>query len=206
MRKHIFFDFGRTIVEHPEDGAGLKIVHNAGAKNEQDAEIIRNQIFSVSKFLNDLDEGLVSFDEYLDKIAGAVPERLRECALKAAQYDIYVLPLIDGVEELLFQLKSEGFKLYITSNLNLRHAAQMREHKIAKYFDGMIFSAEIKCRKPHKEYFESALKKFNVTPDDCLFIDDLEENVIGAENCGICSFIFKGNIDGAKQFIYKNSN
>ncbi len=202
MKKNIFFDFGRTIVEHPEDGAGLQIVYNAGAESQQDAEIIRNQIFSVAKFLNDLDEGLMSFDEYLEKIADAVPERLREYALKAAQYNIDALPLIDGMEELLMQLKADGFKLYITSNLNLRHAAQMRKHKIAKYFDGMIFSAEVKCRKPRKEFFEAAFKKFNVKPEECLFIDDLEENVLGAENCGICSFVFKGNSEDAKKFIY----
>ena len=37
-RRHIFFDFGRTIVEHPEDGDGLRIVKATGVTDEADAE------------------------------------------------------------------------------------------------------------------------------------------------------------------------
>ncbi len=82
---------------------------------------------------------------------------------------------------------------------------KMQTHKIAKYFDGMIFSAEIKTRKPQKTFFEAAFETFGVSPNECIFIDDLDENVIGARECGICSFVFCGNPYDAEKFIYDNA-
>ena len=49
MVKNIFFDFGRTLVEHPEDGAGLQIVLDTGVDNIEDAILIRDEIYSVEK-------------------------------------------------------------------------------------------------------------------------------------------------------------
>lgn len=204
MIKNIFFDFGRTLVEHPEDGAGLKIVLDTGVENENDARLIRDEIFSVEKYLNDLDEGAMTYDEYRDTVVAAVPERLRKYANEAVMYDIRILPTIDGMENLLAKLKKDGYKLFITSNMNVRHALQMREHCLAKYFDDMIFSAEIKMRKPYKGFFEAAISQFGVEPEETLFIDDLAENVEGGKACGIDGFVFKGDAAAAERFIYSN--
>lgn len=205
MRKNIFFDFGRTIVEHPEDGAGLEIVKKTGITNEKDAEIVRNAVFSVGKYLNFLDEGSLERDEYKRLLSEDVSERLKDYALKAADYHITELPVIKGIEELLTKLKKDGFKLYITSNLDVYHAEQMYKTEISKYFDGMIFSSEVKVRKPFKGFFDAACERFDVKPEDCIFIDDLEENVIGAEKCGIKGFVFMGSALEAEKFIYSQN-
>lgn len=202
MIKNIFFDFGRTLVEHPEDGAGLKIVLDTGIKDINQAKLIRDEIFSVKKYLNDLDEGLMTYDEYKEMVINAVPDELRKYASVAVMYDIRVLPTISGMEKLLAKLQTDGYKLYIASNMNERHAKQMREHKLAKYFEDMIFSAEIKTRKPYKEFFDSAFKKFGVKAEECMFIDDLAENVEGGEACGIRGFVFNGDALEAERFIY----
>lgn len=202
--KNIFFDFGRTLVEHPEDGAGLRVVLNTGIESREDAELVRNEIFSVEKYMNDLDAGKMTYDEYRDMVVGAVPEHLRKYAAEAVMYDIRELPMIDGMEELLKKLKNDGYHLYITSNLNTRHAKQMREHKIAKYFDDMLFSGEIKVRKPFRGFFDKACEQFGVKAEESLFIDDLEENIIGGEECGIRGFVFRGDAKEAEEFIYNN--
>lgn len=204
MIKNIFFDFGRTLVEHPEDGAGLKIVLDTGIENENDARLIRDEIFSVEKYLNDLDEGAMTYDEYRDTVVAAVPERLREYANEAVMYDIRILPTIAGMENLLKKLKKDGYRLFITSNMNVRHALQMREHCLAKYFDDMIFSAEIKMRKPYKGFFEATISQFGVNPEETLFIDDLAENVEGGKACGLDGFVFNGDAEAAERFIYSN--
>ncbi len=204
MTKNIFFDFGRTIVGHPEDGAGLQVVLDTGISDVKDAEIIRNEIFSVEKYMNDLDAGNMTYEEYRERVVNAVPEHLRKYADEAVMYEIHKLPLIDGMEELLAKLKNDGYRLFITSNLNTRHAKQMREHRIAKYFDGMIFSAEIKVRKPFREFFEKACEEFDAKPEETVFIDDLAENVEGSEACGIRGFVFNGDAKEAEKFIYEN--
>lgn len=203
--KNIFFDLGRTVVEHPEDGAGLRIIKSLGITDEADATLLRNCIFSVAKFMNYLDENSISRDEYRARLLEEIPERLHSVALEAADYHITALPMVKGMSELLTELKEIGYSLYITSNLDAYHTAQMYTCPIADYFDGMIFSSEIGVRKPHREYFETACKKFGVAPETCLFIDDLEENVRGAEALGIKGFVFRGDAAEAREFIFKNS-
>lgn len=202
MIKNIFFDFGRTLAEHPEDGAGLQIVLDTGIQNTDDAKIIRDEIFSVEKYLNDLDADAMTYDEYKKNVVNAVAPHLQKYAEKAVMYDIRSLRLIDGMENLLKKLKKDGFRLFITSNMNRRHASQMRQHFVAEYFDDMIFSAEIQARKPYREFFEKAFEKFGVHPSETLFIDDLAENIEGGKKCGIDGFVFRGNAKEAEEFIY----
>lgn len=200
--KNIFFDFGRTVVQHPEDGAGLRIVQHFGSDlSEADAQMLRGEIFSVAKYSNRLDEGSLSRDEYRQLLCDSLPERLHEVALAAADYPIDMLPFIPGMDKLLMKLRELGYKLYITSNLDSLHAEQMWHTVYRNYFDDMIFSSEIKVRKPYPEFFKRACEKFKAAPEETLFIDDLEENVAGALLCGIKGFVFGGNPDEALDFI-----
>ena len=204
--KHILFDFARTIVEHPADSMGLSIVRATGLTDEEDISMVRNAIFSVGKYLNNLDDGSMSRDEYRKLMAAELPERLRSYAIEAADYHMRILPPIPGMKELLVKLRKDGYKLYILSNLDDYHTPQMQETEYVNYFDGMFFSCEVGVRKPYKEFFEEALKRFNLEAEDCLFIDDLEENVEGAEACGIRGFVFTGDAKEAERFIYSNNN
>ncbi len=199
--KALFFDFGRTLVEHPEDGVGLEIVKETGVTDEEDARLIRDAVFSVSKYANFIDEGSMSRETYKELLSHDVPERLVLYALQAADYPISRLPMIPGMKELLARLRRNGFSLYITSNLDEYHADQMPNTEVARYVDGMIFSSKIKVRKPFPEFFHAALSTFHVKAEECLFIDDLEENVRCAEQCGIRGFVFRGSAAEAERFI-----
>lgn len=200
--RHIFFDFGRTIVEHPEDGAGLRIVKATGVTDEADAARIRDVVFSAAKYANDLDDGSITREQYKELLRGDLPERLHEYALAAADYHISALPVLPGMLELLRKLKADGYKLYITSNLDEKHAGEMKDTVIAPYFDAMLFSSHIRIRKPHAAFFETALAQFGLRAEECLFIDDLADNVAAAEACGIKSLLFRGDAAEAERFIY----
>lgn len=200
--RHIFFDFGRTIVEHPEDGAGLRIVKATGVTDEADAARIRDVVFSAAKYANDLDDGSITREQYKELLRGDLPERLHEYALAAADYHISALPVLPGMLELLRKLKADGYKLYITSNLDEKHASEMKDTVIAPYFDAMLFSSHIRIRKPHAAFFETALTQFGLRAEECLFIDDLADNVAAAEACGIKSLLFRGDAAEAERFIY----
>ncbi len=200
--RHIFFDFGRTIVEHPEDGAGLRIVKATGVTDEADAALIRDVVFSAAKYANDLDDGSITREQYKQLLRGDLPARLHGYALAAADYHISALPVLPGMLDLLKKLKADGYKLYITSNLDEKHAGEMKDTVIAPYFDAMLFSSHIRIRKPHAGFFETALAQFGVKAEECLFIDDLADNIAAAEACGIKSLLFRGDAAEAERFIY----
>ena len=198
--KNIFFDYGRTVVGHPSDEAGIGIVKAFGDITDCDAVFVRNTVFS-SELLSALDIGSISREDYKEIILKRLPKNLHAVALKTADYHISALPPLPGMEELLCELKTLGYKLFVTSNMDIEHASQMKDTPVAKYFDGMIFSGEIGVGKPSEKFFECACTRFGVLKNDTVFIDDLRENVEGAECFGIKGFVFRGNADEAKAFI-----
>lgn len=58
-------------------------------------------------------------------------------------------------------------------------------------FDVCIFSSEVGARKPDKEIFLIMLDRLGINPEEAIFIDDLEENVIGAEKVGMTAILFE---------------
>jgi putative hydrolase of the HAD superfamily len=53
--------------------------------------------------------------------------------------------------------------------------------KIPKYF----LSYELGIRKPSKEIFQKLIAALDLKPEELLFVDDIEENIIAAEGMGI---------------------
>ena len=198
--KNIFFDYGRTVVKHPSDEAGIEIILSLGAASAEDAAVIRSAVFS-PKLMSLFDVGAITMDEYKAKVLENLPKSLHGVALKAADYHISALPIMEGMEELLRELKARGYKLFITSNMDPYHAAQMKDTPAAKYFDGMIFSGDVKVGKPDAEFFRKACEKFGAKAEETLFIDDLADNVEGALRFGIKGLVFGGDPDSVRDFI-----
>ena len=56
-----------------------------------------------------------------------------------------------------------------------------------------MISGEEKCSKPDPKLYKRFLQKFNLDPQDCLFIDDQQSNVTTALHCGIQSIVCPQN-------------
>jgi putative hydrolase of the HAD superfamily len=63
---------------------------------------------------------------------------------------------------------------------------------IAARIDHLCFSYEVTATKPDPHAYLATLKRLNVTPDLCLFVDDAESNVRGARSVGIDAIQFVG--------------
>lgn len=59
-----------------------------------------------------------------------------------------------------------------------------------RFFRDDAVSYQLHALKPSPEFYQRALQKFGVSPGTCLFVDDLPENVHGAEACGIPSLLY----------------
>ena len=63
--------------------------------------------------------------------------------------------------------------------------------KLNSHFSHIVESNKLGKLKPSKTFFEKALKIIKAKPEECLFIDDKEENCKGARKIGIKSITFK---------------
>jgi putative hydrolase of the HAD superfamily len=62
---------------------------------------------------------------------------------------------------------------------------------IQPYFDKIFMAEVIGYRKPDKRFFEYAIKSVHAHKTECLMIgDDLEADIIGANNTGIDQVFF----------------
>ena len=59
--------------------------------------------------------------------------------------------------------------------------------------------------KPDVEIYKTFLSKYGLNGDECLFIDDREDNVAGAKAAGLNTFRFEGDYKAALEFLKKNS-
>lgn len=78
-------------------------------------------------------------------------------------------------------------KLYILSNFDV-DAIEMLFALYPEFFslfDGIVVSGQVGALKPYPEIYEYILKKYGLDPKKSLFIDDQQENIIGANSVGI---------------------
>ena len=87
--------------------------------------------------------------------------------------------------ELVKELKSKGYNLYVLSNTSKPVVDAFKNHEIFTYFDGFVLSYKIKMVKPYEGIYKYLLDTYNLKPEECLFIDDLEANMATANKLGI---------------------
>ncbi len=101
--------------------------------------------------------------------------------------------LYDGVRELLIELK-RSYKLGILSNTTIFESQILKKLNIDKLFDAQVYSWQIKSLKPSKTNFDKVCFCLNVTPSECIFVDDGEKNITSARSYGFISIKYE-NID-----------
>lgn len=95
--------------------------------------------------------------------------------------------------EIFRQLKQSGnYKLYALTNWSAEtFPVALARYEFLHWFDGRVVSGEEKMRKPFPEFYQLILDRFQLTPQDTLFIDDNVRNVKAAEEVGLRTIVFQ---------------
>ena len=100
---------------------------------------------------------------------------------------------------LLKTCKAAGHKLFVLSNLSIEtYETIKQEPEIASlfsFFDDIIISEMTPYEKPNPEIFTYFCEQYNIQPIDCIFIDDKQENLYGAQAAHINKTILCSNFD-----------
>jgi len=194
MQRVIFFDLGNVIVSVNKPLAIRAFAERTGIQPKTLAAAVH------SKLEMDFEKGLLSDAEYLRRIHTVYPMS-RTLTLRD-MIEVWKLPFtkIDAVCDLLPVLQQQA-KLCLLSNTNYVHFSAIREkYAIDHWFDDLILSYEVGCRKPDPQIYQKALRQTGTRAGRAIFIDDLAENVRAAEDLGIRSHLFR-NIAGLLKFL-----
>ena len=89
--------------------------------------------------------------------------------------------------EIFRQLKESGkYNIYALTNWSAEtFPVAFERFEFLKWFDGIVVSGAEKMRKPTPEFYHILLDRYQVKPEEALFIDDNYRNILAAEKIGI---------------------
>ena len=111
---------------------------------------------------------------------------LEAAQLRELQLDYWAGEGLDAALARLLGQLHQRYKTAIISNF----AASGRERVIERYrldevLDLVVLSGEVGCAKPDERIFLLAADLLHLSPGEILFIDDAQENVLGAQAAGM---------------------
>lgn len=155
--------------------------------------------------MNILDKGHVSDDEVKAEISTRLYGDLGVLACRIYDNWINAISPIDEMISVVDDLQKKGNNLYLLSNISVGFVDTYSEVKWIKElfskFDGLVFSGPIGIVKPDKNIYEYLLSSYSLKKEECLFVDDTEKNIIGAQTVGISGYLFDGNVKRLRKYI-----
>jgi HAD superfamily hydrolase (TIGR01509 family) len=98
--------------------------------------------------------------------------------------------------EVLGRAKAAGYRLLLLSNTDPeRFGFVRRRFPEVRIFDGFVLSYELKLLKPDPAIYLAAARMAGSEPGECVFIDDMEENVKGAVAAGLAGIVYRPETD-----------
>lgn len=187
--KNIIFDLGAVLIHWNPRDIFTKIFENEPNTIEQLLPITKTEAWS------NLDKGVFTPTQCAENLAQTFDkEKVLKCI---SAVPAHLTPLQEGIE-ILHAVKQKGYKTYILSNMGEGSHKQIMHYDFLKEFDGSIFSYQVKHCKPEPEIYKKLLETYDLSPNECLFIDDVMANIKGAQEVGI-----DGILCSSHNFVHK---
>ena len=176
--KNIVFDLGRVLIKfEPKE----YIEQNVPEEKRED---FYNGIFGSTEWLM-LDRGTLSYEDAKKIFKERVPRADKQID---RLFDADLFEILQPIEEnvqLLPELKKK-YNLYILSNFHQPAFEYIfKKYDFFRLFDGHTVSCYYYLLKPEKEIYDTLIDKFNLIPEETVFIDDTKVNIDACEKEGI---------------------
>lgn len=186
MIKNVVFDIGRVLIWWD-----MKLLYR---------EIFNNDEEKVDWFLNNVctPEWNLSMDAGKTFKQGVAEKQQEfpEYADEIAQFDINwqkaVPGFLDEPVQVLADLQTKGYPVYALTNFSTEKFAECQQRfPFLNSFDGLAVSAHEKLIKPDPRFFNLLCDRYNIKPEESVFIDDNEANIESAQKLGFKTILFK---------------
>lgn len=187
--RNIIFDMGNVLLRFDRD-----VFYDRFQIPAEDRPVLTREIFLSLEWAR-MDRGSMTEAEALESICQRLPQRLHETAKRLiCHWDEPLFP-IEGMFELVAELKELGYGIYLLSNASVRQPEYWARLPVSQFFDGTLISANVKLVKPQFEIYHKLLDTFGLKPEECFFVDDAIGNIEGAFCCGISGAVFHMDVE-----------
>ena len=143
------------------------------------------------KILDNADTGLISADDQLSQIKAL----LNRYQLNGADEVARAIQRSKRNDELIdFIIKSRtSYKTALLSNVSAVIWNYCTPETLNKLFDVQVLSYQEGMMKPDHRIYQLTCNRLGVQPDECVFTDDNQANVVAAREVGMHGIVFTDN-------------
>jgi len=189
MIRNIIFDLGNVLLNFKPEKFLLRYT--------KDENYIQNFIFKVirNKIWFNLDRGTISLEDAKEEFLKKYPEDMSFIITFFDHWMEMLTPIEENVK-ILHDLKSNGYNTYILSNY-IEEAFEIvhKKYQFFSLFDGRIISGQEKYIKPEIEIYQKLINKYNLIPEQCVFIDDIRSFLSRARKLNMKTIWFSPDTD-----------
>lgn len=196
MIKNLVFDLGNVLVEFtPKD-----YLKRIGIP-ETDIENLAALIFKDKRW-NEFDRGTITIEEYTASLKSENPQYSEY--IESIFSDNWAKNFFKPKEKSIEFLKkcSEIYGIYVLSNVS---EYVLDYIKTLDFFEECVtsgtYSYQVGLCKPEIEIYETFLADNELVPEECLFLDDLPQNIEAAKKMKMNGILFNDNIKEVVDFL-----
>ena len=185
MIKNIIFDFGGVLVDwNPH------YLFDSYFNDEEKCNYFIENVCN-TEWNSQMDKGK-PFEVAVKERIAEFPEFEEAIRLYQSEWMKTMGEEIPGMYELIKSLKENGFPvIYGLTNWSAETFPPVREkYEIFSLIDHIVCSGEEKLLKPDPKIYQTLLERYNLKPEESVFIDDNINNVKGAIDMGMKSIRF----------------
>ncbi|MBP1560882.1 MAG: HAD family phosphatase [Oscillospiraceae bacterium] len=185
MIKNIILDIGDVLVK-----SNYHEFFTGKGYDEETAVQLEKATFFTPVW-KELDRGVWSFDEIIDGFVKNDPEM--EEQLRTVFNDMNgFIKVYSYAADWVCSMKESGLKVFCLSNISDKICRDCaKDMDFLKHTDGYVLSYEERLIKPDPEIFRLILDRYGLCAEECIFIDDIRQNVIAAKELGIHGIVFR---------------
>ena len=185
MIRNIIFDIGNVLT----DFRWKEFLQDKGFQGEMLERIVKASILNPA--WAEFDRGVWSEDATMQAFIDADPGIEKELYQAFTNIQGLVTPR-DYAIPWLKELKAKGYKVWYLSNFSRKAEVECNDSlSFMPYMDGGILSYKEKVIKPEAAIYKLLMERYNLVPEESVFLDDTLVNVEAAQALGIHAIHFK---------------
>jgi len=191
MIRCVISDLGRVILFFDNEIFFRKMAKYSPFSKEKIAELTAEHFYLVESF----DKGKITPEEFYSQVVKTFKARIDTDTFYSIYVDVFAIN--PPVLEIMKKLK-KNYRLLLLSNTDvMRFAFIRKKFPEIMIFDEYILSFEVGLMKPDPQIYREALKRAKAEVEECVFIDDMKENVEAASKLGINGILMepKANLE-----------
>jgi putative hydrolase of the HAD superfamily len=184
MLRTVLFDLGNVVLHFSHERMFGQMGELCGLSGDRIRELVAEH-----DVIREFETGRMSRPEFHRLFESWTGQPIDRRRLMRAASNIFtpnktLIPVLD-------RLKSAGLRLVLLSNTNIAHISFVRQRfDVLPRFDQLVLSYEVGAMKPDPSIYEAALNAIACEPAECLYTDDIVENVERARGFGLQAEVF----------------